>query len=65
MRAGPLSEVEEFREADADIHSVYDVADSDLMSSDGAEQVHSPLVATTPNHIFSLPLCLLVRVCVA
>ncbi|KAK9901222.1 hypothetical protein WJX75_000988 [Coccomyxa subellipsoidea] len=34
---GPLSEVEEVREAD--IHSVYDVADSELMSSDGAEQV--------------------------
>ncbi|CAL8470947.1 g10489 [Coccomyxa elongata] len=36
---GPLSEIEERREADVDAHSIYDVADSELMSSDGAEQV--------------------------
>lgn len=35
--AGPLSEVGDQKEAD--IHSVYDIADSELMSSDGAEQV--------------------------
>ena len=37
--AGPLSEIGEVRDATEDIHSIY--GDSDLMSSDGRDQVRS------------------------
>ena len=37
--AGPLSEIGEVRDATEDTHSIY--GDSDLMSSDGRDQVRS------------------------
>ena len=44
MHAGPLSEVGELRDPTEDTHSIY--GDSDLMSSDGRDQVHSHTTLT-------------------